>query len=90
MRLKEKSRPRHAKAEVTSARLYVCGLGLYEAFYNGQRIGNEYFTPYSNDYDRWIQVQTFDVTDALQETGTLSILLGNGWYKALRFRRSRG
>lgn len=75
-------KPVAPKSEVLSARLYVCGLGLYEAYYNGRRIGDEYLAPYSNDYDRWVQVQTYDVTEALREAGTLSILLGNGWYKA--------
>jgi alpha-L-rhamnosidase len=70
------------RGKVASARLYVCGLGLYEAYYNGHRVGGEYFTPYSNDYDRWVQVQTFDVTVEMQESGVLSVLLGNGWYKA--------
>ena len=70
------------REKVTQARLYICGLGLYEAYFNGTRIGNEYLTPYSNDYNRWMQAQTFDVTQQLQTSGTLSVLLGNGWYKA--------
>ena len=53
-----------------------------EAFYNGERIGNEYFTPYSNDYNEWVQYQTYDVTEQMKHSGTLSVLLGNGWYKA--------
>lgn len=73
--------------KVARARLYVCGLGLYEAYYRPEggspkRIGAEYLTPYCNDYKEWVQYQTFDVTSFLQERGTLSILLGNGWYKA--------
>ncbi|MDO4283858.1 MAG: family 78 glycoside hydrolase catalytic domain [Eubacteriales bacterium] len=75
--------------KVTSARLYLCGLGLYEAYYQiaGKnqeecRIGEEYLTPYSNDYDQWVQYQTFDVTNMVQHPGKLRILLGNGWYKA--------
>lgn len=68
--------------EVAKARLYISGLGLYEAFYNGERIGNEYFTPYSNDYNEWVQYQTYDVTEQMKHSGTLSVLLGNGWYKA--------
>lgn len=68
--------------KVARARLYICGLGLYEAYFNGKRIGDEYLTPYANDYRRWIQVQTYDVTEQLQRDGILSILLGNGWYKA--------
>ena len=72
----------HPAKKVEKARLYICGLGLYEAFYNGKRIGEEYLTPYSNDYNEWVQYQTFDVTEELAEGGTLSVLLGNGWYKA--------
>ena len=74
--------------KVASARLYICGLGLYEAFYRpdgtreAERIGEEYLTPYSNDYREWVQYQTYDVTRLIQQAGTLSILLGNGWYKA--------
>ena len=70
------------KKAVRKARLYLCGLGLYEAFYRGTRIGEEYLTPYSNDYNEWVQYQTYDVTEQMQEGGTLSVLLGNGWYKA--------
>ena len=67
--------------EVLSARLYICGLGLYEVRWNGEKIGDEYLTPYCNNYDSWLQYQTFDVTQQLQQAGTLSVELGNGWYK---------
>ena len=66
---------------VSRARLYVCGLGLYEAFYNGKRIGDEYMTPYCNDYNEWVQYQTYDMTEAMQQPGHLAVCLGNGWYK---------
>ena len=85
----DNSEPRHPvfhkavtpEKEVKSARLYICGLGLYEASYNGKRIGEEYLTPYCNDYNEWVQYQTFDVTELLKEPGDLSVFLGNGWYK---------
>lgn len=66
---------------VESARLYICGLGLYEASWNGEKIGQEYMAPYCNNYDSWLQYQTYDLTHLLQFSGTLSVLLGNGWYK---------
>lgn len=66
---------------VTAARLYICGLGLYEAYWNGEKIGAELLTPYCNNYDAWLQYQTYDVTAQLQTPGTLNVLLGNGWYK---------
>ncbi len=67
--------------QVRQARLYVCGLGLYEAYFNGVKIGEEYMAPYSNNYNGWVQYQTYDMTEVLQQKGMLSILLGNGWYK---------
>lgn len=67
---------------LTSGRLYICGLGLYEAYLNGQKIGEEYLTPYFTDYRYWTQYQTFDVGSLLKEgENTLDVWLGNGWYK---------
>ena len=69
------------QAPVQSARLYICGLGLYEAYWNGEKIGDEYLTPFSNNYGRWLQVQSYDVGAQLTQSGRLSVMLGNGWYK---------
>ena len=67
--------------EVAAARLYICGLGLYEAYLNSEKIGTEYMTPYANNYNRWLQYQTYDITDQLAKGGRLAVLLGNGWYR---------
>ncbi len=67
--------------EIRSARLYICGLGLYEAFLDGKRIGDEFLAPGCNDYDRWLQYQTYDVTGLLSDGAELAVLMGNGWYK---------
>lgn len=76
-------KPISLQGEIQSARLYICGLGLYEAYLNGQKVGEEYLTPYSNDYHTWLQYQTFDITSQLQneEMPVLDVLMGNGWYK---------
>ena len=69
------------KKPVKSARLYICGLGLYEASLNGAKIGEEYLCPGCNAYDHWIQYQTFDITSQLKRENELCVLLGDGWYK---------
>ncbi len=67
--------------KVKKARLYISGLGLYEAYLNGEKIGDEYLTPYYNDYNHRIQYQTYDVTNMLEpDANALGIMLGNGWY----------
>ena len=68
-------------APVKEARLYICGLGLYEVCINGEKAGDEYFSPFCNDYDHWLQYQTYDVTALLKEENDLSVALGDGWYK---------
>lgn len=67
---------------VTWARLYISGLGLFEASLNGQKIGDEVLTPYYSRYPDEVQYMTFDVIEGLQNAkNTLEIALGNGWYK---------
>ena len=46
----------------TAATLTITGLGLYRAFLNGKRIGEDYLTPGFNDYDAYLRTQTYDVT----------------------------
>jgi len=73
---------------VREARLYVCGLGLYEVAINGEKVSDEYLTPYCNNYNKWLQYQTYDVTEQIKGGGLMEIMLGNGWYKG-RFGHSR-
>lgn len=70
-----------ADSEIVRARLYITGVGLYEASLNGQKVGEDFLAPFFNDYNCAIQSQTYDVTDLLQKENKLEILLGNGWYK---------
>jgi alpha-L-rhamnosidase len=67
--------------DIKEARLYICGLGLYEAYINGEKVSDEFLTPYCNNYEKWLQYQTYDVTEQLRNGGNLEVLLGNGWYK---------
>jgi alpha-L-rhamnosidase len=71
-----------ASKEVVSARAYVCGLGLYEMNFNGEKVGEEYLTPYFNSYNKWLQYQTYDVTKLVKEgENSVEVILGNGLYK---------
>ncbi|MGJ9383535.1 family 78 glycoside hydrolase catalytic domain [Salipaludibacillus sp. CF4.18] len=67
---------------VKSARIYATALGLYELELNGQRIGDDFFTPGWTSYENRLQYQTYDVTDLLKQgLNEIIGLLGNGWYK---------
>ena len=66
--------------KVKQARLYICGLGLFEAYVNGKKVGNDVLAPFINDYAEHIQYCTYDVTDMLSEENELLVWLGKGWY----------
>lgn len=71
-----------SQVKVASARIYICGLGLYELELNGRRIGNEVLTPGYHAYDFWKQVQTYDVTDAvINGENVIGVYTADGWYK---------
>ena len=66
---------------VTSARLYVTALGLYEARLNGRRVGDGFLNPGWTDYTRRIAYQTYDVTGLLnQGDNVLGAIIAHGWY----------
>ena len=62
------------------SRIYVTGLGLYELYLDGERVGNEYLTPGCTDYNRWIQYQTYEV-QIKNGQHKLEVFLADGWYK---------
>ncbi|MCD7814284.1 MAG: glycoside hydrolase family 78 protein [Lachnospiraceae bacterium] len=71
------------KGEVSRARLYISGVGMFEAYLNGEKLGEEYLTPYINNYENNIQVITFPAEKCLKEENTLEIMLGKGWYMSV-------
>ena len=67
---------------VESARIYITTHGLYEAYLNGNKIGNQLFTPGWTSYGQRLQYQMYEVTHQLQEgTNALGVMLGDGWYR---------
>ncbi len=66
-----------------SARIYACGLGLFELYINGNKVSDEYLAPFYTDYHQWIQYVTYDITPLLErgKENALGVMLGNGWYK---------
>jgi alpha-L-rhamnosidase len=66
---------------VASARLYATALGVYIARLNGQRVGDDVFTPGWTEYRKRVQYQVYDVTAQVRQgDNALGIVLGDGWY----------
>ncbi len=66
---------------VSRARMYICGLGYYDLFINGRRIGNHQLDPGMTTYDARAFYVTHDATDALRSgDNAIGVMLGNGFY----------
>ena len=69
------------KEKILEARLYITGLGLYQAFLNKKKVGNAYLTPGYNDYDYYLRYQTYDIKELLETENIIEVHMGDGWYK---------
>lgn len=70
-----------AEKEVKSARAYICGLGYYELYINGEKTGDHVLDPAPSNYDKQAYYVSYDVTSQLQKgTNAIGIILGNGFY----------
>ena len=65
---------------VYRARIYMCGLGLYEVYLNGNQCGNEYLAPGFCDYSSKIPYQTYEI-EITEGVHRIEVLLGSGWYR---------
>lgn len=68
-------------ARVKEARVYISGLGYYELFLNGVRVGKNYLDPGYTHFDKRVLYSTYDITGLLKKgANTVSVVLGNGWF----------
>ncbi|MDR1594736.1 MAG: alpha-L-rhamnosidase N-terminal domain-containing protein, partial [Prevotellaceae bacterium] len=76
--------------KVEKAVLYISGLGLYEAYINAGRIGEQVLSPTPTDYSKVVKYNTFDVTSQLKEgNNAIGVILGNGRFFTMRNRNVR-
>ncbi len=69
------------KGQIKRARTYISGLGLYELYINGCRIGDKVLDPGQTDYKKKVLYSTYDVTSILKEgKNAIGVILGNGRY----------
>jgi alpha-L-rhamnosidase len=66
---------------VQAATAYISGLGYFELYVNGGRVGDHKLDPGFTDYTRTALYVAHDITEMVK-TGrnTLGIILGGGWY----------
>jgi alpha-L-rhamnosidase len=63
--------------------LRISALGLYRAFINGQRVGDDQLTPGWTSYKERLAYQTYKVGHLLKAgENIIDIWLGDGWYRS--------
>ena len=73
------------KKNIKKATVYIMGMGLYEFYVNGEKIGNQVLAPVPTDYTKNVKYNVFDVTSNLmQGENVLGTILGNGRFFAMR------
>ena len=68
--------------KIKSATLYISALGIFEAFINGKRVGEDYMTPGWTNYKKRVQYFEYDIKELLEGENEIVIGLGNGWYSS--------
>jgi alpha-L-rhamnosidase len=77
--------------QLERARIYATALGLYELWLDGKRVGSDHLTPGWTDYRKRVQVQTYDVTEQLEQgEHVLGAILADGWFNGKVGFRGRG
>lgn len=72
------------KKQVKQATVHIAGMGMYELFINGQRVGDQVLAPAPTDYRKTIIYNTFDVTPLLSSENAIGVTLGNGRFYTMR------
>jgi hypothetical protein len=73
--------------KIANATLFITGLGQYEVYINGKKIGNDFLTPGWTLYDKTILYNTYNVTrDVSSGENVIGVIVGNGFYYIPRER----
>lgn len=72
-------------AGLKSAQLYICGLGYFEAFINGGRVGSDVLNPAWTNFAQTSLYSHYDVTDMLRPgaDNAIGVMLGRGQYNPI-------
>jgi alpha-L-rhamnosidase len=76
-----------ANKKIISARLYVSGVGYYEACLNGKKIGDHVLDPGFTTYKKEVLYAVYDISPMITTGKNVAgFMLGNGWYNPLPMR----
>ncbi|POZ89398.1 MULTISPECIES: alpha-L-rhamnosidase [Petrotoga] len=66
------------KNEIQSARAYISGLGFYELYLNGEKVGNNVLDPGQSEYSKEALFNVYNIISFLTGQNCVGVILGNG------------
>ena len=76
-----------AKNDIKEAYVYVAGMGHFDLFLNGEKVGDHFLDPGWTQYDKRALYVSFDISQQLKKgKNVLGMMLGNGYYHIPRER----
>ncbi|ANW95866.1 hypothetical protein AXE80_06035 [Wenyingzhuangia fucanilytica] len=67
--------------DIENAQVYICGLGYYELYLNGNKVGDHVLDPAPSNYDKQAYYVNYDITEQIKSgKNAFGIILGNGFY----------
>lgn len=76
---------------IRSAVAYISGLGYYELYLNGSKIGDHVLDPGQTNYDDYALYVTYDITRYLKKGNNMvGVMLGDGWYSQNKVWGAKG
>ncbi len=74
-----------SKPTVKRAMVYLSGLGMYELYINGKKVGDQVLAPNPTDYRKSFLYNTHDVTQLVKAgKNSIATVLGNGRFFTMR------
>ncbi len=71
----------NTEKEIQSAQAFICGLGYYELYLNGKKVGDHVLDPAPSNYDKQAYYVSYDLSEYLNKgKNAIGIVLGNGFY----------
>lgn len=73
-----------ATKNISSARLYISGVGYYEVYINGQKVSDHVLDPGWTTYRKQVLYVVHDITSRMRKGPNVAgVMLGNGWWNPL-------
>lgn len=75
------------KKPIQQARAYIAGIGFYELYINGKKVGDHVLDPSQSTYSKRVYYETYDIGNyLLEQKNSMVVPVAPGWFGTSRLR----